>query len=44
MSERILPPWAERMPKGAFVSYAPTYKVGEYFDRFHKENFGGMDY
>ena len=44
MSERILPPWADKMPEGAFISWKPTYKVGEYFDRFHKENFDGMDY
>ncbi len=44
MTEKPLPPWADQMPEGAFISYAPTYKVGEFFDRFHKENFGGMDY
>ena len=44
MSEKILPPWASQIPEGAFISYEQTYKVGEYFDRFHKENFSGMDY
>ena len=44
MSEKILPPWASQIPEGAFISYDQTYKVGEYFDRFHKENFSGMNY
>lgn len=26
------------MPEGSFISYEPTYKVGEYFDRFHKDS------
>ena len=34
-----LPPWANLIPKDSFISYAPTYKVGEYFNRFHKEHF-----
>ena len=34
-----LPPWANLIPKDAFISYNPTYKVGEYFDRFHKDTF-----
>ena len=34
-----LPPWANLIPEGAFISYAPTYKVGEFFDRFHKDFF-----
>ena len=44
MSEKILPPWASQIPEGAFISYDQTYKVGEYFNRFHKENFSGMNY
>ena len=43
MSEKVLPPWADQMPEGAFISYGPTNKVGEFFDRFHKENFDGID-
>ncbi|SEQ84848.1 hypothetical protein SAMN04487977_11244 [Treponema bryantii] len=36
MSTNSLPPWANEIPKGSFISYSPTYKVGEYFSRFHK--------
>lgn len=32
-------PWEKDMPQGAFISTAPTYKVGEYFYRFHKDTF-----
>jgi len=39
MSERILPPWADKIPQGAFISWEPTYKVGEYFKNFHKSRF-----
>ena len=39
-----LPPWANIIPKDAFISYSPTYKVGEYFDRFHKESFKPADF
>ena len=39
MSERILPPWADKIPQGAFISWEPTYKVGEYFNNFHKSRF-----
>ena len=44
-----LPPWADLIPKGSFISYAPTYKVGEYFNRFHKDvfkpsNFNNLNY
>ena len=46
MSEHPLPPWANEIPEGAFISYSPTYKVGEYFSRFHKARFekAGLDY
>ncbi|MBO6007500.1 MAG: hypothetical protein J6T50_01310 [Lachnospiraceae bacterium] len=27
--------WYDEVPGGDFISKAPTYKVGEYFDRFH---------
>ena len=37
MTDKQTPPWAKEIPEGSFISYAPTYKVGEYFDRFHKE-------
>lgn len=39
-----LPPWANIIPKDAFISYSPTYKVGEYFDHFHKESFKPADF
>ncbi len=39
MTEKPLPPWANEIPQGAFISYEPTYKVGEYFSRFHKDFF-----
>jgi len=38
-----LPPWADKIPEGAFISYETTYKVGEYFSLFKKERFGSMD-
>lgn len=44
MSEHPTPPWANEIPQGSFISYAPTYKVGEYFDRFHKASFGQLNY
>ncbi|MCR4940899.1 MAG: hypothetical protein K5930_12465 [Treponemataceae bacterium] len=49
MAEREIPRWAEEIPEGSFISYEPTYKVGEFFDRFHKESFntpekGAMTY
>ncbi len=49
MAEKAIPQWADEMPEGSFISYEPTYKVGEYFDRFHKEPFataekGSMTY
>lgn len=43
-NEKPLPPWASLIPEGAFISYAPTYKVGEYFDRFHKDFFKPQDF
>ncbi len=36
-----LPPWADEIPEGAVISTEETYKVGEYFDRFHKDVFKG---
>jgi len=39
MTDKPLPPWADEIPQGAFISYEPTYKVGEYFSRFHKDFF-----
>ena len=49
MNEKPTPPWAYEIPEGSFISYEPTYKVGEYFNRFHKdffepENFDKMGY
>lgn len=38
-SDRPLPPWADEMPEGSFISYDQTYTVGEYFDRFKKDVF-----
>ena len=40
---KSLPPWAHLIPKDAFISYAPTYKVGEYFNRFKKDSFQPTD-
>lgn len=44
MEEKVLPPWAGQIPQGDFISYEPTYKVGEYFSRFHKEYFKPNDF
>ncbi|MBO7639102.1 MAG: hypothetical protein J6S91_09015 [Treponema sp.] len=44
MEEKVLPPWAGQIPQGDFISYEPTYKVGEYFSRFHKEYFKPKDF
>ena len=44
MEEKELPPWAGQIPQGDFISYEPTYKVGEYFSRFHKEYFKPNDF
>ena len=47
MSEKTTkptPPWANEIPEGSFISYAPTYRVGEYFDRFHKTSYDGLTY
>lgn len=38
-NEKVLPPWADEMPEGAFITCGPTYKVGGYFDRFHQDVF-----
>ena len=43
MSEKQLPPWANEIPEGSFISYSPTYKVGEYFSRFHKDRFDNAE-
>lgn len=37
--DRPLPPWADEIPDGAFIAYEEAYKIGEYFDRFHKDVF-----
>ena len=39
MADKPLPPWANEIPEGAFITYEPTYKTGEYFSRFHKDCF-----
>ena len=44
MADRPLPPWAGELPEGAFISYEPTYKVGEYFSRFHRASFKPSDF
>lgn len=44
MQNKPTPPWAGEMPEGSFISYGPTYKVGEYFNRFHNDNAAGMKY
>lgn len=43
MSEKQLPPWADEIPEGSFISYSPTYKVGEFFSRFHKNRFDNAE-
>ncbi|MBO4325424.1 MAG: alpha/beta hydrolase [Lachnospiraceae bacterium] len=43
MAERPTPPWADQIPEGSFISVAPTYKLGEYFSRFHKSEFTASD-
>lgn len=43
-NDKPLPPWAPLIPEGAFISYVPTYRVGEYFDRFHKDSFKPADF
>lgn len=43
-AEKPLPPWADKIPEGAFISYETTYKVGEYFSLFKKEHFGSMNH
>lgn len=40
-NDHALPPWADEIPEGAFIAYDETYKVGEYFDRFHKDVYKG---
>jgi len=44
MQEKPIVPWAGQIPEGAFISYEPTYKVGQYFSRFHKEVFEPADF
>lgn len=49
MTTNQTPPWADQIPEGSFITYSPTYKVGQYFDRFHKDyfepqNFAKMGY
>lgn len=44
MKNKVLPPWADKIPEGDFISYEPTYKVGEYFPRFHKDFFEPDDF
>ena len=41
-NEKPTPPWANEIPEGSFISYSPTYKVGEYFDRFKKDSDGKL--
>lgn len=39
--DKILPPWANLIPKDSFISYAPTYEEGKFFHLFEKDNFDG---
>ena len=43
MAERPTPPWADQMPEGSFISYGPTYKLGELFPRFTKSDYTASD-
>ncbi len=36
--------WTKEIPEGAFISKAPTYKVGEYFNLYKSDNAAGMKY
>lgn len=31
--------WYDEVPEGDFISKAPTYRVGELFDRFHEDSY-----
>ena len=42
--ERPTPPWANELPEGAFVTYAPTYPTGKYFNRFKSDEAFGLKY
>ena len=35
-SEHVLPPWADLLEEGEFISYLPSYEVGAYFHLFDK--------
>lgn len=37
--QKIDAPWADKMPANSFVSTAPTYEVGRYFDLFDEDFF-----
>lgn len=39
MDNKITPPWAVELTEGEFISYAPTYKVGEWFHLYEKRIF-----
>ena len=41
---RPLPPWADEIPAGSFISYTPTYEVGKYFNLYKSDNAEGMKY
>lgn len=43
-NERPVPPWADSIPEGAFISYDPTYPTGSYFDRFKADHASGLKY
>ncbi len=39
MEKQPTPPWANELVEGEFISYAATYKVGEYFHLYKKDMF-----
>ena len=39
MENQQTPPWADELTEDEFISYGPTYKVGEHFHLYHKETF-----
>ena len=39
MENQPTPPWADELTEDEFISYGPTYKVGEHFHLYHKETF-----
>lgn len=41
MADTLTSPWGNLIPAGDFVSTAPTYEVGKFFDDFHEDKYVG---